>query len=109
MGLGIGGRGFEILRIPPRSPNLNPLRNAGRDRSKRNACLSSSCSEASRRRTLTQCQGHYHIERNNQRKGNSLSFPYGDELPKSRPSIECSERLGTLLSITTGPREFLDL
>ncbi len=84
------------MRLPPRSPNLNP--HAERwVRSVKDECLSKLIlfGEPALRTALRAYTGHFHGERNHQGKDNLLLFPR-DEVPTTGP-VRCRERLGGLL------------
>ena len=88
--------GIKMVRLPPRSPNLNSY--AERFvRSAKEECLSKLVlfGEADLRRAMDEFLVHYHEERNHQGKGNVLLFPSG--APTVEGPAECSERLGGLL------------
>lgn len=93
----LGSAGVEVVRLPPRSPNLNAY--AERFvRSFKESCLDRMIlfGERSLRRALPEFVAHYHFERNHQGLDNQLLFPDRTEL---RPSaaIECRRRLGGML------------
>jgi transposase InsO family protein len=90
--------GIEVIRLPPRSPNLNAYaeRWVG---SARTECLSKliPIGQGMLRRALCSFEEHYHKERNHQGLGNVLIIP--------RPACERSDgpvvrrpRLGGLLN-----------
>ncbi len=90
--------GIEIIRLPPRSPNLNAF--AERFvRSIKEECLNRIiffCG-ASLRHAITEYMIHYHTERNHQGVGNRLLKPISTAaLP--RGSIKQRERLGGMLN-----------
>ena len=88
--------GIHIIRLPPRSPNLNAF--AERFvRSVKEECLANLVlfGESDLRHALTEYLDHYHEERNHQGKGNVLLFPSGK--PMAEGPIECRERLGGML------------
>ena len=88
--------GVTPLRLPPRSPNLNP--HAERwVRSVKEECLSKLIlfGEPALRTTLRAYVLHFHGERNHQGKDNLLLFPT-EELHPTGP-VRCRERLGGLL------------
>ncbi len=91
--------GMKLIRLPPRSPNLNP--HAERFvRSVKEECLSRLVlfGEAGLRRALREYVAYYHKERNHQGKGNVLLSPARSEEPSSSTGpIECQQRLGGLL------------
>ena len=88
--------GVTPVRLPPRSPNLNP--HAERwVRSVKDECLSKLIlfGEPALRTALRAYTGHFHGERNHQGKDNLLLFPR-DEVPTTGP-VRSRERLGGLL------------
>ncbi len=91
------GSGVEIVRLPPRSPNLNAY--AERFvRSFKDECLSRMIffGERSLRKATREYAAHYHRERNHQGIDNRLIEP--DDRPRSAISaIECVQRLGGML------------
>jgi hypothetical protein len=94
--------GVEVLRLPPRSPNLNAF--AERIvRSIKEECLDQLIlfGEASLQRALDNYIEHYHHERPHQGKENIILFPAEPTLEKSNPTragpVECRRRLGGLL------------
>ena len=84
------------VRLPPRSPNLNPQAERW-VRSVKDECLSKLIlfGEPALRTTLRAYLDHFHGERNHQGKDNLLLFPT-DEIP-SEGVVRCRERLGGLL------------
>jgi transposase InsO family protein len=91
------GSGVEVVRLPPRSPNLNSY--AERFvRSIKDECLNRMIffGERSLRRATREYAAHYHGERNHQGIGNRLIEPYGREASASG-SIECAQRLNGML------------
>ncbi|MFN2202777.1 MAG: integrase core domain-containing protein [Caldilineaceae bacterium] len=88
--------GVKTVRLPPRSPNLNP--HAERFvLSIKSECLARMIffSEGQLRRAVEQYVGHYHQQRNHQGLGNRLID--GHVASNSDGEIVCSERLGGLL------------
>ena len=89
--------GIQLVRLPPRSPNLNAY--AERFvRSIKDECLNRMIffGERSLRKATREYAAHYHSERNHQGIGNQLIEP--DHRPGSSPSaIECVQRLGGIL------------
>ena len=88
--------GVTPVRLPPRSPNLNP--HAERwIRSVKDECLSKLIlfGEPALRAALRAYVDHFHGERNHQGKDNLLLFP--TEAIHSTGSVRCHERLGGLL------------
>ena len=93
----LASAGVEVVRLPPRSPNLNAY--AERFvRSIKESCLNRMIlfGERSLRWTIEEFVAHYHFERNHQGLDNQLVFP---DRTESRPSapIECRRRLGGML------------
>jgi transposase InsO family protein len=88
---------IEIVRLPPRSPNLNAY--AERFvRSIKDECLDRMIffGERSLRKATREYAAHYHRERNHQGIDNRLIEP--DERPRSTTcAIECAQRLGGML------------
>ena len=90
--------GIHVIRLPPRSPNLNSY--AERFvRSIKEECLSRMIffGRASLRHAITQYLSHYHRERNHQGLGNRLLQPVAATGELHDPVIRC-ERLGGMLS-----------
>jgi len=90
--------GIHVIRLPPRSPNLNSY--AERFvRSIKEECLSRLIffGKASRRRAITQYLSHYHRERNHQGLGNRLLESVAAIGELHDPVIRC-QRLGGMLS-----------
>ena len=89
--------GVEAVRLPPRSPNLNPHieRFVG---SLKDECLERMIffGEMSLRRAVHVYLDHFHRERNHQGLGNKIIEP-GEEVGQPCGCIECQERLGGLL------------
>ena len=90
--------GIEIIRLPPRSPNLNAF--AERFvRSIKAECLNRMIffGQASLRHAVEHFMAHYHTERNHQGLGNRLLQPVsGTPLPFR--AVQRRERLGGMLS-----------
>jgi putative transposase len=91
------GEGVEAVRLPPRSPNLNPqierfIRSI-KDESLSRMIL---FGERMLRNAVGQYLAHYHAERNHQGLGNQLIDP-GEEVGQSRGEVQCREPLGDLL------------
>jgi len=89
--------GTEVVRLPPRSPNLN----AFAERfvlSIKNECLNRMIffGERSLRKATTEFADHYHRERNHQGLDNQLIEPACRETLTSN-TIECGSRLGGIL------------
>jgi transposase InsO family protein len=91
------GAGVEIVRLPPRSPNLNA--HAERFvRSIKDECLNRMIffGERSLRKATREFAAHYHTERNHQGLDNRLIEP--DDRPESTTSvIACAQRIGGML------------
>ncbi len=91
------GSGVEIVRLPPRSPNLNAY--AERFvRSIKDECLGRMIffGEQSVRKATREYAAHYHRERNHQGIENRLIEPDGREESTLRV-VECVQRLGGML------------
>jgi len=88
--------GVTPVRLPPRSPNLNPYTERW-VRSVKDECLSKLIrfGEPALRTALRAYVEHFHGERNHQGKGNLLLFPQ-EKACKTGP-VRCRERLGGLL------------
>ena len=89
--------GVEVIKLPARSPNLNP--HAERFvRSVKSECLDKMIffGERSLRRAVDQFIAHYHAERNHQGLGNEL-IAGEDSVGWTEGEIVCHERLGGLL------------
>jgi putative transposase len=89
--------GIEIVRLPPRSPNLNAY--AERFvRSIKDECLTRLIffGERSLRKAAREYAAHYHMERNHQGIDNRLIDPVDGEV-SSANTVECSDRLGGML------------
>jgi putative transposase len=89
--------GVEVIRLPPRSPNLNAI--AERFvRSIKSECLSKliPIGAPMLRRALREYMDHYHLERNHQGLDNQLIAPTPMRQPHSK-RIESRARLGGLL------------
>ena len=94
----------KCLALPPRSPNLNAFVERW-VRSVKQECLSRLIlfGEGSLRRALTEFVEHYHVERNNQGKGNVLLFPSTDTPQVGRKSaVQRRQRLGGLMNYYYG-------
>jgi transposase InsO family protein len=90
--------GIHVIRLPPRSPNLNSY--AERFvRSIKEECLSRLIffGAASLRRAITQYLSHYHRERNHQGLGNRLLQP-GAAIGELHGPVIRRQRLGGMLS-----------
>ncbi len=90
--------GILVIRLPPRSPNLNAY--AERFvRSIKEECLSQivPIGQGMARRALKEYMAHYHAERNHQGIGNRLIAPPAAEVPDAGP-ISRRRRLGGMLN-----------
>ena len=88
----------EVVRLPPRSPNLNAY--AERFvRSIKAECLNRMIffGERSLRRAARELAAHYHAERNHQGLDNSLIQP-DERVGSTNGAIQCARRLGGMLS-----------
>ena len=91
-------QGVEVIRLPPKSPNLNAY--AERFvRSIKEECLNRMIfiGEASMRRALCEFMAHYHAERNHQGLGNWLIRAEQPSVPTCGP-VDRRIRLGGMLS-----------
>jgi transposase InsO family protein len=89
--------GVTVVRLPPRSPNLNAY--AERFvRSIKDECLNRMIlfGERSLRKATREYAAHYHRERNHQGIDNRLIDPAGSTRSTSN-AIECAQRLGGML------------
>jgi putative transposase len=89
--------GVKAIRLPPRSPNLNP--NLERFmRSIKEECLERIIffGEKSLRNAVVDFLAHYHQERNHQGLNNQLIQP-GNEVVCITGDVACRERLGGML------------
>jgi transposase InsO family protein len=89
--------GVESVRLPARSPNLNPhlerfMRSVKEEALQRMIFFG----EKMLRTAIRQFLEHYHGERNHQGLGNQLIDP-GEEVGLVQGEVECRERLGGLL------------
>jgi transposase InsO family protein len=90
--------GVGIVKLPPRSPNLNAF--AERFvRSIKSECLDRLVlfGEKSLRHVVREYVEHYHRERNHQGIGNAIPFP-DERLSATGQKVKKSERIGGLLS-----------
>jgi putative transposase len=90
--------GVDVIRLPPRSPNLNAF--AERFvRSVKSECLSRMIffGQASLRHAITQYMTHYHDERNHQGVGNRL-LRGAARLSANAGPVSRRQRLGGMLS-----------
>jgi transposase InsO family protein len=91
-------QGVEVIRLPPKSPNLNA--HAERFvRTIKDECLDRMIfvGEASLRRAVREFMAHYHAERNHQGLCNRLISAERSSVPAHRP-VERRIRLGGMLS-----------
>jgi putative transposase len=89
--------GVKTIKLPPRSPNLNP--HAERFvRSIKSEALDRMIffGEKQLRHTVEQFVLHYHAERNHQGINNALILA-GEAVGQTRGEVKCRERLGGLL------------
>jgi transposase InsO family protein len=94
----IAEQGVEVIRLPPKSRNLNAY--AERFvRSIRDECLNRMIfvGEGSLRRAVREFIAHYHAERNHQGLSNRLISAEQSSVPVHRP-VERRARLGGMLS-----------
>jgi transposase InsO family protein len=90
----LAGSGVKSVKLPPRSPNLNP--HAERFvRTIKESCLDRMIlfGEGSLRKTIREFVTHYHGERNHQGLGNRLIIP-DENHAGNRGAIRRRERLG---------------
>ncbi len=89
--------GVELVKLPARSPNLNPIAEK-RVRTAKEELLSKVIlfSQEALWRTIKHPSDDYHEGRNHQGLGNRLLFPR-TEVSQSEGTIECMERLGGVL------------
>ena len=91
--------GTKIIRLPPRSPNLNAFaeRVVG---SVKAECLNRLIffGEASLRRALGEYTAHYHHEPNHQGMGNQILIPSANDQPYSAGPIRGHPRMGGMLN-----------
>ena len=89
--------GVEAVRLPPRSPNLNPhierFMKSGKSEALERMIF---FGEKMLRTAVGQFLAHYHGERNHQGLGNRLIDP-DEEIGLKQGDVECRERLGGLL------------
>lgn len=93
----LGREGLEVIRLPPKSPNLNAF--AERFvRSIKAECLSRMIffGASSLRHAISEYMKHYHSERNHQGIGNRLLRPAADYA--GGPLVKRRARLGGMLS-----------
>jgi transposase InsO family protein len=91
-----------VIRLPPRSPNLNA--HAERFvRSIKEECLNRMIfvGQASLRRAIGEFIAHYHMERNHQGVENRLLQP-GATLPMQEARVQRRQRLGGILNFYCG-------
>lgn len=90
--------GVHVIRLPPRSPNLNAF--AERFvRSIKSECLNRMIffGRDSLQHAISRFVSHYHTERNHQGLGNRLLQPAAD-MEKRHGAIKLRQRLGGMLS-----------
>jgi len=89
--------GIEVVRLPPRSPNLNPHIERFM-RSLKDGCLYRLLFVGERplRAAVVAFLAHYHAERNHQALDNRLIDP-GEEVGRTAGEVACRERLGGVL------------
>jgi len=89
--------GIEAVRLPPRSPNLNPHIERFM-RSLKDECLHRLIffGERPLRAALVAFLAHYHVERNHQALDNRL-IDQGEEVGRTVGEVACRERLGGIL------------
>ena len=94
----ISSQGIEVVRLPPRSPNLNAYAERF-DRSVKEECLNRMIfiGQSSLRRAISAYVVHYHHERNHQGLSNRLIRPSGAE-SDSRGTVRLRRRLGGMLN-----------
>ncbi|MCP4004688.1 MAG: transposase [bacterium] len=93
----LGTAGVDVVRLPPRSPNLNA--HAERFvRSIKDECLNRLIffGEGSLRKATQEFAAHYHTERNHQGLDNRLIEP-GNQVDSNFGAMKCVQRLGGLL------------
>ena len=89
--------GTQSVRLPPRSPNLNPHIERFMKSLKGEALESMIFfGEKMLHTAIGQFLEHYHTERNHQGLGNQLTDP-GEEVGQSLGEVQCRERMGGLL------------
>ena len=96
--LALEREGVGVIRLPPRSPNMNAY--AERFvRSIKDDCLSKLIPIGPRmlRRSLREYAEHYHLERNHQGIGNRTILPLA-ALERPRESVDTRRRLGGILN-----------
>ena len=91
------GEGVEVVKLPPRSPDLNPhierfIRSI-KDESLSRLIL---FGENMLRNAVRQFLAHYHTERNHQSLDNKIIQP-GEEVGRHEGDVQCRERLGGML------------
>jgi len=94
----VAREGIEVIRLPPRSPNLNAYAERW-VRSVREECLSKliPLGQGMLRGALREYGAHFHYERNHQGLGNALIMPCGSVAHRDRLIVRRS-RLGGLLN-----------
>ena len=92
-----------VIRLPPRSPNLNAYAERFVRSIKEEECLKRMIfvGQASLRRAISEFVVHYHSERNHQGVENRLLQP-GATLPVERARVQRRQRLGGMLNFYCG-------
>jgi putative transposase len=90
--------GMHVIRLPPRSPNLNAFSEQF-VRSIKDECLNrmNFFGRASLQHAIVQYMTHYHCERNHQGLGNRLLQPVAD-IGEVHEPVRRRQRLGGMLS-----------
>jgi len=91
------GEGVEVVKLPPRSPDLNPhierfIRSIKDESLSRLILFGENMLRNAARQFLT----HYHTERNHQSLDNKIIQP-GEEVGRHDGDVQCRERLGGML------------
>jgi transposase InsO family protein len=91
--------GLKVLKLPPRSPNLNAhLERWNRSIKEEGLSKLIFFGERSLRHALGQYVTHFHAERNHQGRDNVILFPSADDrIGEADGNVEMRERLGGLL------------
>jgi transposase InsO family protein len=91
--------GIVVIRLPPRSPNLNAYAERFVRSIKEEECLSNlvPIGQGMARRAVREFVSHYHGERNHQGIGNRLISPSALEMPEKGP-VSRRRRLGGMLN-----------
>jgi hypothetical protein len=89
--------GIEAVRLPPRSPNLNPhIERFMRSLKDGGLYRLIFFGERPLRAAVVAFLAHYHVERNHQALDNRLIDP-GEEVGRTAGEVVCRERLGGIL------------